>query len=849
MFRVVWDKPRNGVLLRETAPDDEVLAVPPRPVFFEELDLLGLDKHGWQYPRCEEPLLWACERRYFYRGELVLEARGGNIYDAPKLVFHGRGDCSKTFALKPVNLDRLRATNAELMFLLEYEAIEFVHNTWLKYGGLARLRDLGGMNRLDFEALQEVMQKRDKKPYAIVKQDCDSFDILPLDTAESLGKQTLLSTHTEMFIASFSGGKDSQVVLDLVTRAVPPDAFLVIYSDTGYEIPPSLDTWERTRQFYKQRHPSLQFHLSKNHQDVLYYWDKMGSPSRMHRWCCGVMKTAPLYKELKEIFGKERQPHVLTYEGSRGEESQRRSGYGRIGKEVKHNNVINARPIFHWNATEIYLYLFERNLPINQGYRNGLSRVGCSICPFSTAWSEQIVKQTYPASIEKFIGAIEKTIPNIRDKDVYIKEGSWKLRAGGKNNPGDGSWLEFITLSPDFVANVSAPRENLLEWMKTLGVIRVTGASDSETVGEISYHKKIYSFNIIKNDSGLTFRVPNTGNDISFQSHLRRVLYKTTYCVHCEVCEVECPVGALSVVPVVAVDGKKCIRCHKCLDFTEKGCVSAKSQNTPEGTKRMNDKQTSIDRYSGFGLRGAWLAKFCAIPETFFETRDHGLNPNKQIPPLTCWLREAEMLNRENKKPSALGNFLAARLTKEETKVWEIVWINLSATSTIAKWYVENIAWGTRIPKPELLILLGNYFEGSYKERTLYNALEALLNMFKESPLGTVLKIGLHRREGQKTFVSKLAYEKPSLAAIAYSLYRYAEHNGRHNLTVGEFFAENQKSGIYRQFGISRAVLETALRTLKEEKNRVLDADLNMGLDNIKLREDLTSAKVLELLF
>ena len=36
---------------------------------------------------------------------------------------------------------------------------------------------------------------------------------------------------------SFSGGKDSQVVLDLVSRVVNPDDYIVIYTDTGMEIP------------------------------------------------------------------------------------------------------------------------------------------------------------------------------------------------------------------------------------------------------------------------------------------------------------------------------------------------------------------------------------------------------------------------------------------------------------------------------------------------------------------------------------------------------------------------------------------------------------------------------------
>ena len=102
MFKLTWDKENNGVLLTMRSTD-ETLNVSPRPVFFEELDLLELDKQ-WKYPKSKEPLLWACNRQYFYRGELVLEAKGGNIYDDPQLIFT---DAGKNLKLKPINLDEL----------------------------------------------------------------------------------------------------------------------------------------------------------------------------------------------------------------------------------------------------------------------------------------------------------------------------------------------------------------------------------------------------------------------------------------------------------------------------------------------------------------------------------------------------------------------------------------------------------------------------------------------------------------------------------------------------------------------------------------------------------------------
>lgn len=80
MYNVNWDIKNNGIKLT----DEETSIVPPRPVFFEELDLLGFDKF-WNYPKSENPLLWANGRRYFYKGNLVATAKGGNALKLPTL--------------------------------------------------------------------------------------------------------------------------------------------------------------------------------------------------------------------------------------------------------------------------------------------------------------------------------------------------------------------------------------------------------------------------------------------------------------------------------------------------------------------------------------------------------------------------------------------------------------------------------------------------------------------------------------------------------------------------------------------------------------------------------------------
>ena len=161
--------------------------------------------------------------------------------------------------LLPVDMQKMLKRTSDLMFVLENEAIEFIRDIYTEYTKVNKTYDKAAVNKLDFEAMANKLEKSSKKKMAVVKQDCDSFDIMPLDLAESEGKKALLSTKIDRFIASFSGGKDSQVVLDLCTRAIPPTDFEVIYSDTGYELPPSLRLYEEVQDYYKQKFPALKF--------------------------------------------------------------------------------------------------------------------------------------------------------------------------------------------------------------------------------------------------------------------------------------------------------------------------------------------------------------------------------------------------------------------------------------------------------------------------------------------------------------------------------------------------------------------------------------------------------------
>ncbi len=109
MYNYEWDIETGGYVLLPTKITGVTKEV--RPVFSEELRFLGLDKeYGWSFPDCEEPLLWAEARRYFYRGELVCEATGGGLYEMPVLK-----NVVPDLKLQPVDIDTMLLKNESIM--------------------------------------------------------------------------------------------------------------------------------------------------------------------------------------------------------------------------------------------------------------------------------------------------------------------------------------------------------------------------------------------------------------------------------------------------------------------------------------------------------------------------------------------------------------------------------------------------------------------------------------------------------------------------------------------------------------------------------------------------------------
>ena len=206
-----------------------------------------------------------------------------------------------------------------------------------------------------------------------------------------------------------------------------------------------------------------------------------------------------------------------------------------------------------------------------------------------------------------------------------------------------------------------------------------------------------------------------------------------------------------------------------------------------------------------------------------------------------AWLKDAEINDTKNKL-TKFGELIQRIYQDEETLIWELILTNLSYHSFIVKWFLNNISVGKEFDRKTLETLI-NEQGYSAKGKTVSNAVAAFVQTLEYSPLGTDIKLGVPT--GNKTRVREF-YEDITNVGLVYNLYKYAEFKGVRSLKVSDFYMDDCINGPYKTLGITKKRFQDVLRSLNSIDNRVLIAELAMGLDSITLRDDITPLSCIE---
>lgn len=397
----------------------------------------------------------------------------------------------------------------------------------------------------------------------------------------------------ENLVISFSGGKDSTVTADIVTKALSNPSLVHIFGNTTLEFPDTIDYANR----YRKAHPMAIFQIAKNDEQVFYdVCSDIGPPARMMRWCCSMFKTGPITRVINSMY---RSQQILTFYGIRKSESVNRSKYNRIeddAESVKIQQQTVASPIFFWKDIDIWLYILAEDIDFNTAYRLGYDRVGCWCCPNNNQRAQFLSRIYMPEESKKWREFLINFAANIGkpDPEVYVDSGKWKARQGGNGLASAGDVkIRFTNCTTEDHAKIYRlvkPFDDELIGMfvpfgriaPELGkkLLRETIVLDGRSNVPIL---SIQPFDQDGYDYSVKVRTMNVADHDDLRRMVGYQIKKFNACRKCLKCESICRQGAISIVgDSYFIDPSKCIHCKMCMTakYLDGGCMMDKYLRT-----------------------------------------------------------------------------------------------------------------------------------------------------------------------------------------------------------------------------------------------------------------------------
>jgi 3'-phosphoadenosine 5'-phosphosulfate sulfotransferase (PAPS reductase)/FAD synthetase/ferredoxin len=635
---------------------------------------------------------------------------------------------------------------------------------------------------------------------------------------------------------AFSGGKDSVTLLDICHRVLPLSV-PVIFSDTDMELPDTYKVWEEIQ----TRYPEREFICAKAESSALENWRRFAPPSRTIRWCCSVHKSTPALMCLKRKLRKSA-IKVMAFVGVRGDESYSRSFYEDATDGAKNASQLNCMPILDWGAHELWLHIFANDLLMNSAYKKGLTRVGCLMCPESSAKHLWYVDKAYPLSIKPYSDIITatsaKNFKNAAEKIGFVGSLGWQARRSG------AVLKETLSLpleeSNGLITTFQSPHLSkglFFEWIKTLGTVLKERGTERQ---------RLILPNTLDDGITLTYHAPYTGGGIvtfEFRSEdeqttifplFRAFMRKVSGCIACRNCEADCALGAISVKDgKLKIDGAKCINCRKCYDVSVANCWR---YNSMRYEVNNSNNKIGFSTYFTFGLREEWISALVELGEYFFPWHANHPLGKKMIPSASAWFSQALLVEGKTHRLLPLVEIFKKHGTFSPLG-WEFIWIALANNAVLIKWFVSETEFDHAYTLENIAELLLQSYP-SLSKTSKEDGRDALRDMLTKSPLGGVGAVTLPVMKGRTIQSITRRAKKVHPLTVLYGLYLIAAKAERGSFTVRELLTADVESTFVSPlvaFGITPDTFKKQCEGLRTKYPDYISTTFTHGNDGLEV--------------
>jgi phosphoadenosine phosphosulfate reductase len=156
---------------------------------------------------------------------------------------------------------------------------------------------------------------------------------------------------------SLAASMQDAVLIDLAVKVDP--AIEVVFIDTGYHFPETLQTVEDVRRRYGL---NLRMMTVAHHDEELWKVDPEN--------CCSAVKVGQLDRALA---GK-----AAWMSGLRREEATSRANAPIVARDLR--GLVKVNPIANWSDLDVEGYIADHDIPVNPLLHQGYLSIGCQPC-------------------------------------------------------------------------------------------------------------------------------------------------------------------------------------------------------------------------------------------------------------------------------------------------------------------------------------------------------------------------------------------------------------------------------------------------------------------------------------